>query len=111
MTPIDVTNKTFEAEVLQCVQPVLVDFWAAWCGPCKLQAPIVDELCETRSDIKVCKVNVDEQFDLAIRYQVNSIPTLMIFDQGKLCRKAVGLREKAELEQLLEEVVREHPAE
>ena len=56
-------------------------------------------------------MNVDEQFELAIRYQVNSIPTLMIFDQGKLCRKAVGLREKAEIEQLLEEVVREHPAE
>ena len=111
MAPIDVTNKTFEAEVLQCTQPVLVDFWAAWCGPCKMQAPIVDELCETRGDVKFCKVNVDEQFELAIRYQVNSIPTLMIFDKGKLCRKAVGLREKAEIEQLLQEVIHEHSAE
>ena len=111
MTPIDVTNKTFEAEVLQCVQPVLVDFWAAWCGPCKLQAPIVDELCETRSDIKVCKVNVDEQFELAVRYQVSSIPTLIFFKDGKVVRKAVGFREKPELEALLEECLHEHPAE
>lgn len=76
-----------------------------------MQAPIVDELCQTRGDVKVCKVNVDEQFELAIRYQVNSIPTLMIFDKGKLCRKAVGLREKSEIEQLLQEVMHEHSAE
>ena len=74
-------------------------------------APVIEQVAKDRKDIKVCKVNVDEQFELAIRYQVNSIPTLMIFDQGKLCRKAVGLRDKAEIEQLLEEVIREHPAE
>jgi len=74
MTPLSVTNNTFSAEVLDCKQLVLVDFWASWCGPCKMIAPIVDELCQTRSDIKVCKVNVDEQFELAVRYQVSASP-------------------------------------
>ena len=111
MTPLSVTNNTFSAEVLDCEQLVLVDFWASWCGPCKMIAPIVDELCQSRSDIKVCKVNVDEQFELAVRYQVSSIPTVMFFMGGKLVRRAVGLRSKAELEQLIEECLNEHPAE
>ena len=111
MTPLSVTNNTFSAEVLDCKQLVLVDFWASWCGPCKMIAPIVDELCQTRPDIKVGKVNVDEQFELAVRYQVSSIPTLMFFMNGKTVRRAVGLRSKAEIEQIIQECHDEHPAE
>lgn len=103
MTPMTVTNHNFNTEVLESTQLVLVDFWAAWCGPCKMIAPIVDELCETRSDIKVCKVNVDEQFELAVRYQVSSIPTLMFFKDGKVARRSVGLVSRAEIEGLIEE--------
>ena len=111
MTPLAVTNNTFSAEVLDCKQLVLVDFWAAWCGPCKMIAPIVDDLCATRSDIKVCKVNVDEQFELAVRYQVSSIPTLMFFMNGKVVRRVVGLRSKEEIEQIVEECYNEYPVE
>ena len=111
MTPMTVTNHNFKEEVLECSQLVLVDFWASWCGPCKMIAPIVDELCQTRQDIKVCKINVDEQFELAVRYQVSSIPTLMFFKDGKVVRRAVGLRDKAEIEQLIEGCHHEHPAE
>ena len=111
MTPITVTHHNFAQEVAECSQLVLVDFWAAWCGPCKLIAPIVEELCNTRSDVKVCKINVDEQFELAVRYQISSIPTVMFFKNGKVVRKAVGLRSKAELEQIIEECNREYPAE
>ena len=71
----------------------------------------MDELCQTRQDIKVCKINGDEQFELAVRYQVSSIPTLMFFMNGKVVRRAVGLRNKAEIEQLIEECHNEHPAE
>ena len=111
MTPMTVTNHNFNAEVAECSQLVLVDFWASWCGPCKMIAPIVDELCQTRSDVKVCKINVDEQFELAVRYQISSIPTVMFFKNGKAVRRVVGLRSKAELEQIIEECNREHPAE
>ena len=89
----------------------MVDFWASWCGPCKMIAPIVDELCQTRSDVKVCKINVDEQFELAVRYQISSIPTLMFFKDGKAIRRAVGLHSKAQIEQLIAECQNEHPAE
>ncbi len=111
MTPTTVTNHNFAAEVLECPQLVLVDFWASWCGPCKMQAPAVDALCQERADLKVCKINVDEQFELAVRYQISSIPTLMFFKDGKAVRRAVGLRSKAEIEQLITECQNEHPAE
>ena len=111
MTPTTVTHHNFTQEVAECSQLVLVDFWAAWCGPCKLIAPIVEELCSTRSDVKVCKINVDEQFELAVRYQISSIPTVMFFKNGKAVRRVVGLRSKAELEQIIEECNREHSAE
>ena len=97
MTPITVTSNNFTAEVLESTQLVLVDFWASWCGPCKMLAPTVDALCAERSDLKVCKINVDEQFELAVRYQINSIPTLLFFKNGKAVRRAVGLRSKAEI--------------
>ena len=103
MTPMTVTNHNFNAEVAECSQLVLVDFWASWCGPCKMIAPIVDELCQTRSDVKVCKINVDEQFELAVRYPVSSIPTLLFFREGMVVRRVVGLRSKAEMEQIIEE--------
>lgn len=111
MAPLDVTKNNFDAEVLESSQLVLADFWATWCGPCKMQAPVLDELCQERGDVKFVKVNVDEQFELAVRYQVSSIPTLIFFKDGKVVRKAVGFREKPELEALLEECLHEHPTE
>ena len=103
MTPMNVTHHNFTEEVLNANQLVLVDFWASWCGPCKMIAPIVDELCQTRSDLKVCKVNVDEQIELAVRYQITSIPTILFFKEGRVARQAVGLHSKAQLEALIEE--------
>ena len=103
MTPMNVTHHNFTEEVLNANQLVLVDFWASWCGPCKMIAPIVDELCQTRSDLKVCKVNVDEQFELAVRYQITSIPTILFFKEGRVARQGVGLHSKAQLEALIEE--------
>ena len=82
----------------------VLDFSAAWCGPCKLQAPIVDELCETRSDIKVCKVNVDEQMELAQSFGVSSIPTLVVISGGKLVKHAVGAQPKSAILDMLEAV-------
>ena len=111
MTPMTLTNNNFAAEVLECSQLVLVDFWASWCGPCKMQAPAIDALCQERPDLKVCKLNVDEQFELAVRYQISSIPTLRFFTDGKAIRRAVGLHSKAQIEQLIAECQNEHPAE
>ena len=79
MAVITITKENFEAEVLKSAQPVLLDFWAAWCGPCRMLSPIVDEVAEERTDVKVGKVNVDEQPDLAAEFGVMSIPTLLLF--------------------------------
>ena len=101
MAVITITKENFESEVLQSTQPVLLDFWASWCGPCRMLSPIVDEVAEERSDVKVGKVNVDEQPELAAEFGVMSIPTLLVFENGKLTRQAVGARPKAGVLELL----------
>jgi thioredoxin 1 len=97
-----ITNENFDDVVLKSGKPVLVDFWAEWCGPCRMVSPIVDEIAEERSDIVVGKVNVDEQGELAMRFGVMSIPTLLVFKGGELVQKAVGARPKDALLALLD---------
>ena len=97
MAVITITKENFEAEVLKSAQPVLLDFWAAWCGPCRMLSPIVDEVAEERTDVKVGKVNVDEQPDLAAEFGVMSIPTLVVMKNGKLANKTVGAKPKAQI--------------
>ena len=101
MAVVTITSENFESEVLQSEKPVLLDFWASWCGPCRMVSPIVDEVAEERTDVKVGKVNVDEQPDLAAQFGVMSIPTLLVFEQGRLVRQAVGARPKAGVLELL----------
>ena len=102
MAEITLTDANFDEEVLKSDIPVLVDFWATWCGPCKMIAPVVEEIAkENEGKIKVGKVNVDEEQRLAIRFGISSIPTLLVFKNGELANKAVGYMPKAQLEALL----------
>lgn len=96
-----ITNENFESEVLNSVKPVLLDFWASWCGPCRMVSPIVDEIAQEHPEIKVGKVNVDEQPELAASFNVMSIPSLFVFRDGKVVNQAVGARPKQEILDML----------
>ncbi len=100
---LTVGTSNFEADVLKSSQPVLVDFWAEWCGPCKMLGPVLDELsAELAGKAKVAKVNIDEHSDLAVQFGIQSIPTLLVFKGGKVVAQAVGLKPKAALKALVE---------
>jgi thioredoxin 1 len=102
MSVITITNENFQEEVISSTTPVLIDFWATWCGPCRMVSPIVDELSEEYKDsIKVGKVNVDEQPELAASFNVMSIPTIALIKDGKLASSAVGARPKEDLIKIL----------
>lgn len=94
MSVININQKNFQNEVLNSDKPVLLDFWAPWCGPCRMVVPIVEEIAEERSDIKVAKVNIDEQSELASQFRIMSIPTLVVMKEGKIVNQAVGARPK-----------------
>ena len=102
MAIVNITNANFKQEVLDSDKKVLVDFWAPWCGPCRMVSPIVEEIAAENSAIKVAKINIDEQPQLASQYGVMSIPTLMVFENGDVVEKAVGARNKAFILQMLE---------
>ena len=102
MAVIELTSANFEEEVLKSNIPVLVDFWASWCGPCRMLSPVVDEIAEEATDIKVGKVNVDEQEELAMRFGIMSIPTLIVFKNGEPVKKTRGVQPKAAILGLVE---------
>jgi thioredoxin 1 len=103
---ITLDQDNFDEEVLQSNIPVLVDFWASWCGPCRMIAPIIDQLAdEYEGKIKIGKVNVDEQGELATQYRIMSIPTMFFFKDGEIVEQAVGVRPKGELERIIQKII------
>ena len=101
MSVITITSENFEKEVLQADQTVLVDFWASWCGPCKMLSPVVDQIAEEMPEIKVGKINVDDEPGLAQQFRVMSIPTLLVFKQGEVAATSIGVRPKQDIVALL----------
>ena len=97
MSVIHINKSNFQNEVLNSEKPVLMDFWAPWCGPCRMVAPLVEEIAKERSDIKVVKINVDEEQELAMQFGVMSIPTLVVMKNGKIINQVTGARPKAQI--------------
>jgi len=102
MSVITITKENFNEEVINSEKPVLLDFWASWCGPCRMVSPIVDEIADERADVKVGKVNVDEQPELASKFGVMSIPTLVVMKNGKITSQTVGARPKNQIEAMFD---------
>lgn len=101
MSVLMITNDNFDEEVIKSDKPVLLDFWASWCAPCRMVSPVVDRIAEDRDDIKVGKINIDEQPELATQFEITSIPTLMIIKDGKVTNKAVGALPREAIEALI----------
>lgn len=102
MAAIHITNENFESEVLRSDKPVLVDFWAKWCGPCQMLLPVIEKLSSEVKDAKICKIDVDENSELAEKFGVMSIPTLMVVKDGNVVSKSVGLKPENEILKMLE---------
>ena len=101
MSAINITKNNFQSEVLNTEKPVLLDFWASWCGPCRRVSPIVDEIADERGDLKVGKINVDEQPELASQFQIMSIPTLIVIKNGEITNRSVGVSPKQQILSML----------
>ena len=102
MSIVTITKDNFDSEVINSEKPVLLDFWASWCGPCKMVSPIVDEIASENASIKVGKINIDEEMELAQNYKVMSIPTLMVIKDGKVHNSTVGVQSKQNILGLLD---------
>lgn len=105
MSVLKLTNDNFEVEAVRSEKPVFIDFYADWCGPCKMVSPIVDEIAEERDDVKICKVNVDESPELAAMFGVQSIPSLIVMKEGKVAAAKMGAMPKAQLTAFIDEAI------
>lgn len=103
MSVITITKENFKSEVLDSDKPVLIDFWAGWCGPCRMMAPVIDAVAEELNDVKVGKINIDEESELASAFKIMSIPTIMLVDRGEVVNGVVGVRPKSDILALLDE--------
>lgn len=101
MSVLHITKDTYEHEVVHSEKTVLIDFWASWCMPCRMVSPIIDEIAAERDDLKVCKINVDEQPELAAKFGIMSIPTLVVMKNGELVNKSMGARPKQQILELI----------
>ncbi|MEA4994588.1 Thioredoxin C-1 [bioreactor metagenome] len=101
MSVMNITKNNFQEEVVRSDKPVLLDFWATWCGPCRMVSPIVDEIASERGDLKIGKINVDEQQELASAFQIMSIPTLVMMKEGKVVNQMIGARPKSQILSML----------